>query len=145
MTIPRPSTGRTDGKSAEAIAEDIVSQVAVNEYQAHRLVDLIATALHEDRASRATTEARVGELARAFIETPDPVNDMWDTEDGQYEEGATTSASDWSHHYADYQRSLRLDALRVALGYPPLLQPDDWRAKLDPPSIPTPPARKAGE
>jgi hypothetical protein len=55
--ITRTPTG--DPSGAEEIARDIVSQVAVDEYQGHRLRDLIAAAL---RASRATTEARLGDL-----------------------------------------------------------------------------------
>lgn len=79
--------------------------------------------------------ARYLELRNALLmwfNSPEPVADIWDTESGQWEEGADATVSDWSRHYADGIEAQRLDRVRSLVGLPPLLAPDDFRLKCGP-------------
>lgn len=67
----------------------------------------------------------------AYETSPDAISDCWDTETGEFEEGAQAFPSDWAHHYADYQLAKRRDEMRTLVGLPSLLKADDWRQKLD--------------
>ncbi len=80
-----------------------------------------------------TTALKLRAAVLLYENSPDPIADCWDTESGEYEEGAQAFPSDWAHHYADYQQALRRDEMRALVGLPPLLQGADWRQNLDEP------------
>lgn len=105
----------------------------------HRLLyDLIGANLLAARTISALRDAVID------LETsPEPIHDVfdWNPEDGEPPADCPTSASDWSHHWAAYQKAKRRDALRALVGLPPLLDRYDNRRHIQKPE----PARHSSE
>jgi hypothetical protein len=57
--------------------------------------------------------------AQTYVESVngDPEKDIWDTENGEYREGAEKTTSDWAWKAYDDRKQAAFDALRAALGH----------------------------
>ena len=153
LPIPRPSTGGTDGRSAEEVGEDIVDRFIRAEIGYVALKNEIATAIRDDRASRATTEARVGEWQPIKTAPRDKTNVLVllgetipgvpDVRGGGYLDGDGAEELGY-REFAKYGGWLCWnrdgDFFMVDVD-----APLGWMPLPDPPSIPTPPASEAGE
>lgn len=60
----------------------------------------------------------VRNAARAYVDSVsgDPERDIWDTEDGKFQEGAQRTSSDWAWKAYDDAKQKAFDNLRAALG-----------------------------